>query len=118
MATSLWYTLNGPSENRTECSVRTGAVFGLRATSTSSSTSADLAIRARTLVEIIAPGAQATRRSTRKIGDGQLLVRQRLARRTTIVDWTAAPVVQAKAQVVDGLWTTDANRAALRNDGV
>jgi hypothetical protein len=34
------------------------------------------------------------------------------------VDWTAAPNVQAKAQVVDGLWTTDANRAALRNDGV
>jgi hypothetical protein len=25
------------------------------------------------------------------------------------VDWTAAPNVQAKAQVVDGLWTTDAN---------
>jgi hypothetical protein len=102
--TSLWYTLNGPSENRLNARPGPASPMGGRR----------LQRRDRLRRPQSGRECRGDHRSGRtesgdrpQIGDGELLVGQRLARNYH-VDWTDNPNVQSKAQVVDGLWTTDA----------
>jgi hypothetical protein len=113
MVTSLWYTLNGPSENDSMLGPDRRRLWA----DGDFNVEFDFAdLPGANVVEIIAPGR-------RQPGDRRKTVTVNYLTgndwpQNYFVDWTDAPNVQAKAQVVDGLWTTDANRAALRNDGL